>query len=114
MVRGVWWRGPGALSETTRFTSVLAGPNATSIKFALLVSVPTFLADGIIVTGDEVSDASTAGAYTYQASAVIRGHQYQPSVFILLAARRPAGAGLEVAPARLSAQCHRYLSFQKR
>jgi len=38
--------------------------------------------DGINVSWCKVSDAGTAGAYSYEASALLRGYQYQSSAFI--------------------------------
>jgi len=103
MVRAVGRRGFDALPETTRFTSALAGADATAFNFALWSQsgVPTFFGttkDGINASWCKVSDAGTADAYPYQASATIRGYHHQHSAFTLLAARRSSGAGLEVRP----------------
>ena len=58
-----------------------------------------------------MSDAGTADVLV-SASAVIRGYQYQPSTLMLLAARCPSGAGLEIRPGAAQHAVSSILSFR--
>jgi hypothetical protein len=58
------------------------------------------------------SDAGTADACSFQAQAVVRGYQYQPSAFILLAARRPVGRRFGDSPRRGSSALSSVVDLQ--